>query len=71
MKLTYWACRHLTDSQVYNIRERTRAAAKAKREEYGPENYAPPVKVTVEYRDAFDLLTQALDESGIYEGDPC
>ncbi len=68
MKLTYWVCECLNDGDVYNIREKTRKAAVALSEEYGGHpNYGPPIKVTVEYRDGFDLLQMALGESRIAE----
>jgi hypothetical protein len=69
MKLVYWCCASLRDSPAYSIRTRTRREATAERAKLGEhaKDYGTPVKITVEYRDAFDLVTQALGEGGIYE----
>lgn len=65
MKLTYWVCVALNDTRAYSIRARTRREAKAQREADGPKRYGRPQKVTVEYKDAFDLVCHALGEGGI------
>lgn len=64
MKLIYWIAKQ-DDFPCYDIRERTKKAAQAAVEQAHGRDYAPVHKVTVEYRDAFDLVTQALDEGGI------
>jgi len=66
VKLVYWCCAHLTDSHAYSIRARTRREAMARRAAQ-PEDFGQPTKVTVTYRDAFDLIDQALGEGGIGE----
>jgi len=66
MKLTYWACEHLSDSQAYAIRTKTKREAVARRNEEnseGYELYGPPIKVVMEYDNAFDLMTDCLSEN--------
>lgn len=68
MRLVYWVCPRLNDSRAYSIREATRAEAAAKRKAWGDgyaESYGPPQRVTVEYRDALDLVRKTLGEEGI------
>lgn len=69
MKLVYWCCAALNDHRTYSIRTRTRKEAKAELVKMGEhaKNYGKPTKVTVEYRDAFHLITKALGEGGIGE----
>jgi len=67
MKLTYWYAEHLTDSDCYSIRERTKKAALARKAEDDFNRYGPVVKVIVDYSDGFDLLTQATGEGGIWQ----
>lgn len=67
MKLTYWVCPCKDDHQCYGVRARTRREALAEREQLGVERFGKPVKMVVEYRDAFDLATQALGEGGLNE----
>jgi len=63
MKLTYWIAECLTDSHCYNIRERTKKAAKAALADgSNPDDYGPIHKVTVEYYNAFDLMWQCAVE---------
>ena len=68
MKLTYWCSRHFEDSPVYNVRCQIRKACKAEadqlNDEFGREVYSPPFKVTVEYSNAFDLVTQCIHDEG-------
>jgi hypothetical protein len=66
VKLSYWVARAVGDSQVYSIREKTRKAAVARRKEYGEEHFEPPVKVSFEYDNAFDLMKECLSEGGGY-----
>ena len=57
MKLTYWYCECHDDSDVYSVRVRTRKEAVAKLAEINdPPAYHPPVKVSVEFSDSFDLM---------------
>jgi len=75
MKLTYWVAESLNDSEVYNVREKTKKAAVAEVEAsdrtFGTEDfgtahadYGRVRKVTVEYADAFDMMEQCLVEGG-------
>jgi hypothetical protein len=61
MKLTYWYAKCLDDDNAYSIRTRTKKDCKGQRA--GDEDsYGPPVKVTIEYKDGFDLMQKiALD----------
>ncbi len=68
MKLTYWYCEHLTDSNCYSVRTKTRREALAiTAKYYAPGDVAAPVKVTIEYDNALDLLTQCVGEGGLSE----
>jgi hypothetical protein len=68
-KLTYWVAENLHDSEVYNIRRKTRKEAKeAVAAAWNTEDFGPVHKVVVEYADAFDLARTALGEGRIYEG---
>ena len=68
MKLTYWYCEHLTDADCYAVREPTlRQAKRVAAEYYAPGDLAAPVKVIIEYRNAFDLLEQCTGEGGLYQ----
>jgi hypothetical protein len=67
-KLTYWCCSQEHDNQCYNIRARTKRHANYLRSEYHePERYSKPFKVTVEYKDAFELMDRCMAEGTIYE----
>ena len=68
MKLTYWCCACLDDHYVYSIRAKTRKEALRRKleEDEGGESYGEPTKVTVEYRDGFELLSLCLEEGGPY-----
>lgn len=66
MKLTYWVCRCIDDSDAYSIRDKTKKAAVARREEYGAEGFEPVKKVTVEYLDAFDLMNECTTEGRLW-----
>jgi len=70
MKLSYWVATQYKDSQCYNIRAKTKKEVVAilNSGEYRPSDYDFPKKVTVEYRDAFDLMEQCMNEgSGSWE----
>ena len=70
-KLTYWCCRQEHDHECYNIRARTRKeAARQRAELFEPWKYTPPFKVVVQFRDAFDLLSECLGEGRINEYPP-
>lgn len=66
MKLIYWYAAIETDADCYSVRERTKREAKAKVAELSHHTFGPVTKVTVEYRDGFDLLQQCTGEGGIY-----
>ena len=61
-KLTYWVAPCKRDSRTYSIRAKTRKEVLKVLEGYGPEDYETPVKETVIYDDAFDLLQMCLSE---------
>lgn len=68
MKLTYWVASCLDDSKVYNLRAKTRKALVELRD-FSVKNggqFGPPKKVSIEYRDAFDLAVECLCEGGGY-----
>lgn len=67
--LTYWTATCLNDSSCYNFRCKTKKECLASvAAHHAPENFGPVHKVTVEYNDAFDLMTQCLTEgSGWWE----
>lgn len=64
MKLTYWVAESIPNGPAYSIRTRTRREAVALSSQR-PGHYGPVFKVVVEYRDALDLVDQALGEGGI------
>ena len=71
MKLVYWVANIRGDSASYNIRARTkRECITATLAGAGhpvtsmPLRFGKPHKVTVEYRDAFDLADKLLGEGG-------
>jgi hypothetical protein len=73
MKLTYWVAQDESHmgSQCYNIRTKTKKECQAianSHNEAGAK-YGTPHKVVVEYADAFDLVSMAMGEGGIYEGE--
>jgi hypothetical protein len=63
MKLTYWYSKCPDDSDVYSVRARTRKEARAfiaDRDDNA--KWPEPVRVDVEYDDAFDLMSQCSHE---------
>ena len=60
--LIYWCCECLDDSQAYNIRTKTKREALQLREIEGPESYGLPIKQTVKYSSALDLLSFCMGE---------
>jgi len=62
MKLTYWVATCLNDHPCYSIRKKTKKEVVAEiAAHYNPADYSEPKKVTVEYDDAFDLMSQCID----------
>jgi hypothetical protein len=58
MKLTYWKAENLDGRDCYSIRAKTRKDCEKARADSGcPQDFAEPVKVVVEYRDAFHLVS--------------
>jgi hypothetical protein len=68
MRLTYWIAVCLNDSEVYNIRKKTkREVVETLNQHYqGGVGYGKPRKVTVEYEDNFDLMEQCMAEGRGY-----
>ena len=67
MKLSYWYSRCPNDSDAYSVRMKTRRGAlEAIARSPDPETWPVPRKVTVEYRDSFDLMTNCVDEGRLY-----
>ena len=64
MKLTYWVCENLKDRPCYSIRTKTRREAVylSNHTSWPPGSFGKPVKVTLEYADAFDLMRACLSE---------
>lgn len=75
MKVTYWYSECPNDSNVYSIRTRTQKEARALvAEQNAVESmdwekvvWPEPKKVTVEYKDGFDLMFNLSCEGGRYE----
>jgi len=65
-KLTYWVARCKDDSEHYNIRTKTQKECFQLLKEANPGSYDPPKKVTLEYKDAFDLMHQCTSEGWGY-----
>lgn len=71
MTLTYWIADCLTDAKCYSVRAKTRKECIRQLEECRPDpreraiDFGTPRKVVVEYADAFDLVSRALEEGGI------
>ncbi len=77
MKLTYWIAESLNDHKCYGIRGKTKKDVQERLDEWDKdagytsvtEAFGPVKKVTVEYRDGFDLMMQCMIEgSGWWEG---
>lgn len=62
--LTYWYAQCLDDSECYSIIAKTKKEANAKRAADAAGRYAPVVKRTLEYKDAFDLFYWSTSEGG-------
>lgn len=63
-KLTYWIAEHLNDASCYSIRRRLRHEVITEVKGDRPWEYDKPRKVTIRYRDAFDLMFKLLREGG-------
>lgn len=68
-RCSYWVCCNQEHGSSYSIRALTRRECLrlAELEGEGPgkwDEYEAPVKVTIEYQDAFDLVSQILGEGG-------
>ena len=74
MKLTYWIANCMDDSQAYSIRRKTKKAVVEALEAHDDEwkmSFSPPHKVTVEYKDSFELMMECMQEgSGYWESSP-
>ena len=70
MKLKYWIADCITDRKS-SIRARTKKACQAQLDSYSGMNFYGEHlrKVTIEYTDAFDLMIQAINRSGLDEFD--
>ena len=64
MKLTYWIA-HASES-AYSIRKSTKKACLEQMKEWGAEGYQKPVRVSVIYRSALDLLDQSTGEGRLF-----
>ena len=62
MKLTYWCCQCIGDSEVYSIRAKSKKEALRLRGIHGEEYYGLPIKQVVNYDNALDLLDLCLGQ---------
>jgi hypothetical protein len=62
--LTYWYCECKDDADAYSIISKTKKDAEAQRYSRGGNRFEAPVKKTLQYKDAFDLLDWATGEAG-------
>ena len=66
-KLTYWVAECERDSKVYSLRAKTKKEVVAMlATTHDPADFGPVKKVSFEYRDAFDLMSECLGEGGGY-----
>lgn len=65
MKLTFWIARCLDDVSVYDIKSKTKKECMEQLKHYPIESYDKPIKVTLEYKDGFDLMQGITGESGL------
>lgn len=63
MKLYVWIATQDTDSECYNIVTRTKKEALDKIKNHGGE-FSAPVRMVIEYKDAFDLFERCTSEAG-------
>lgn len=65
MKLTYWVATYLKGDRSHSIIARTKHDCEQKVLAYGaPSDYAPPIKKSLLYTDAFDLFELATGTDG-------
>ena len=64
--LTYWVALYRYDSDVYNIRRRTRREVRTALRDCDPDDFTAPRKVSVEYRGGFDLMTKCSYEDRMW-----
>ena len=62
MKLTYWYSQNIGDSNAYSIRAKTKREVNEILQDCDPEDYGPPLKVSIEYDNAFDLMNSCSTE---------
>lgn len=67
MKLVYWFAKCEDDADCYSIREKTKAAAEAKKKELGEDRFGKVKKVTVEYESGFDLMKTCMSEGRLWQ----
>ena len=63
MKLTVWIAEQNSDSACYNIVGKTKKEVLHKVAVHGGK-FEAPVKVVINYKDAFDLFERLTDEDG-------
>ena len=64
MKLTYWCAVRTDDAKCYSIIGKTKKEVVARVAANSWATYEPVKRLTIEYKDAFDLLDQATSEDG-------
>jgi hypothetical protein len=65
-KLTYWHAENIeNEGPAYDIRTSTKREAISEMAD-AADHYTKPVKVTVEYHGALDLMRMCLDEGGAH-----
>jgi len=70
MKMSYFVCKNLSDSGVFNIRAPSKKEALRLRELTGcPENFTAPFRVNLDYESGFDLLFRCLSEGRLAENE--
>ncbi len=62
MKVTYWKAECLDDHDCYSIRARTKKECTAERNAFRPERFGEPVKIEIEYNNAFELVQELTNE---------
>jgi len=66
-KLTYWIAKQNDDHRCYDIRAKTKREVLAKMKEQNYKAWEKPIKVTIEYKNAFDLMSQCMSEGSLHE----
>lgn len=62
--LTFWLAEQHDDHNCYNVIARTKRDCLAQVAQRPHMTFAPPRKVSITYRDAFDLFDMATSEGG-------